>query len=353
MEWLLAILGLVAVVANVVTTAKSNREQREHDEAMLQKQTDAEKELIDYEVSTQQNNNTIATQSGHAASAGFSPALLYGSSLPALSSGSGTAQGTASKLNPLQLFDRISPRDATEPILQQRYQEMQRARMASQNARDTSEIALNNARTMEQIRDTHQRKNLERVVYDQAMASLELTRSNRANIDFLTQRGNALLPGELVAQGLINQETEAKINKVYSDITRNSWEVSRIQHDIKRIDSAVSLNQSQTSLNYAEASGIQESTRKSAIGRIMQEFGLTSRRIPVGLRDKNGISDALNQGLHGEQMKGALIELINLGFSEREATQAVLYYVAEDPRDVTPSLVNGATRVVSSLILKK
>lgn len=66
------------------------------------------------------------------------------------------------------------------------------------------------------------------------------------------------------------------------------------------------------------------------ISRIMREFGLTARSTPVNAR-AGKIHDALWQ----DNMDAARIALKQLGFSEFEATNAVLWYVAEDPKDVT------------------
>ena len=286
---IVALLSLFGLIGSAITNRNNQAKQIEHDKEMAELQKQNEKELMDYEVELSQSNNTIATQSGHAAAAGFSPALMFGSSFPAVQGASGSASGSASQLEPLRLFDKLSTRDTVEPILQKSYQDMQQQKITSDVARNQSEVALNNARAMEQIRDTAQRRNLEKVVYDQAMASLDLTHAQRGQLEFLTARGNALLPGELESQGLINAETSAKITKIHSDVSRNSWEMRQIQHDIKRIDSVTKLNESAEALNREDSLRVQEQVRSSAVGRIMQEFGLTKRITPSQFRDANSL----------------------------------------------------------------
>ena len=79
----------------------------------------------------------------------------------------------------------------------------------------------------------------------------------------------------------------------------------------------------------------------------MKEFGLNSRTLNPMLRN----ADLYNLP-YATQMKAATIALKELGFSEFEATNAVIYYMATDPKEVTPSLINGFSRWLSSLSKK-
>lgn len=345
----MAIMGLFSLIANAIETKISNSEQRAHDKEMAEIQKQNQKELMDYETEIATGTNTIATQKGHMAEAGFSPALMYGSMSPAgLMSTSGSASASASSLNPLKLFDKISPKDTADTILTSQYQKMQKENLEARNHLLRQQTLESAARTAEQTRYTGLQKTLQKTIVDQSLAELERTKWQGQNLKFLTERGMQLLPGELVAQGLINDQTAANIDRIHSEVLNNSLEYKRIQHDIRRIDSITSLNESSEALNREDSLRVQESVKSSAVGRIMQEFGLANRKLPSNLRS----GSVLHQALNNEQMKGAYIELKNLGFSDHEAVNAVLYYCAVDPKDVTPSVVNGATRIFAAMVHK-
>ena len=350
MSIIMAIIAAVSAIAGISANAITSAQQRKHDESMANLQMENQKQLMQYETELGQDTNTIATQKGHAAAAGFSPALLYGNmTTPSLVSPSGSASGAASSLPNLNMFDKVSMRDAVEPVLQKRYQDSQIQLMASEQSLNHQRELESAMRTAEQSRYTNLQKTLEKTIIDQSLAQLEYTRAASESTRFYTRRGEALLPGELVQQGLINQETGARIEKIHTEVVNNRAELSRIYADVRRINSVTSLNASQESLNQSDSLRIQEQIKSSAVGRIMQEFGLTTRSLQPELRSASG----LHKGLFTTQMTAAAIELKSLGFSEHEAVNAVLYYVAKDPKDVTPSLVNGATRIFSAAIAKK
>lgn len=345
----MAITAVLNAIINAVENNASNTRQEKHDIEMANLQKENQKELMDYETDIATGTNTIATQKGHFAEAGYSPALMYGSMTPAsLINTSGSASGSASSLNPLKMFDKLAPKDVSETLLTNQYQKMQRENLDARNALLRQQTLESAARTAEQTRYTGLQKTLEKTIVDQSLAELERTKWQGQNLKFLTERGMQLLPGELVQQGLINDQTAANIERIHSDVLNNSMEYKRIQHDIRRIDSITSLNESSEALNREDSLRVQESVKSSAVGRIMQEFGLANRKLPSNLRS----GSVLHQALNNEQMKGAFIELKNLGFSEHEAANAVLYYCAVDPKDVTPSVVNGATRIFSAMVHK-
>lgn len=343
MEWVALGVALLSIIGSIFGTVYSSNKQAQHDEYMAEMNKQNQKELMDYQTELSQNTNTISTQTGHAAAAGVSPALLYGGmQTPSLVNPSASNTGNASQLEPLRMFDKLPTSNVVETIFTKRKQDMELRRLDSDIAEARQRTMESASRTAENLRNTAFQRSIEKTIFDQQMANLHLTQVQGENLEFITQRGRQLLPGELVAQGLINRETEAKIEKTFSDISVNNWEMSQIRKDIERMDSVIGVND-------AQKNNVIESTKKSAIGRVMQEFGLTSHLLPAQLRSASELHKALNN----EQMKGAYITLRELGFSEHEASNAVIYYTAKDPKDATPSVLNSASRILSALVRKK
>lgn len=349
------ILSAIGALGSIGSTIYSNVQQKKRDEAADQRQLEASKQLMDYQTQIAQDTNTVATQKGHLAEAGYSPALMYGSSVPGLQDSSGSGQGTSSEFKMPEIFNRVSPDNVYESVVTKRYQDMQQKRLQSDIQLNMKRGLREDAETAELLRKTGLSKRMEQTIIDQMTEDLALTRAQSQNLNFLTQRGEHLLPGELEAQGLINNETRKKIEKIDADLRKNPYEIKLLQADIKRINAVTGLTLEQTtseSVNReytrAEIQGVQESVRRSALGRIMSEFGLTTRITPSQLRTGSWLHNAV----YKEQMRGAVIELMNCGYSEHEAVNAVVYYVASDPKDVTPSVVNGVSRVISASIKK-
>lgn len=342
------ILGAISLAGTIGTTIYTNKKQEQRDIAADERALENQKAIMDYQANQTQSINTMATQKGFATDAGYSPALLYGSmSTPQLYDGKGgSAQGTSSEVKMPEVFNRLDPNNVYESVVTSRDQEMRRQQVAADVLLKNKEGLLADARTAEQLRNTGLLKNMEKTLMSQMRADLALTRSQSSNLDFLTRRGEFLLPGELEQQGIINQQQRKKIEEIDSNIRKNAWEMRQISADIKRINAVTSLTGEQQNYTAEQTRGVIESTRNSAIGRIMREFGLNERKSPTWFRS----ADWLHNKAYQQQMQNAVIELKNLGFSEHEAVNAVVYYVASDPKDVTPSLVNGVSRVLSTAI---
>lgn len=351
------ILSAIGAIGGIGSTIYSNIAQKKRDISADERQLANEKELMEYQAQIAKENNTVATQKGHMAEAGYSPALMYGNAtIPGLQDSSGSAQGTSSEFKMPEIFNRVSPDNVYNAVVTNRAQEMQRQRLASDIQLNMKRGLREDAETARLLWQTGMNKKMERTIMDQMTADLALTRSQSNNLNFLTQRGQYLLPGELESQGLINRETAKRIEKIDAELKKNPYEIKMLQADIKRINAVTKLTEAQTSATYTqeeytreEMRGVQENIRHSAIGRIMKEFGLTQRVTPAALRTGSW----LHNKAYAQQIQGAVIELMNLGFSEHEAINACVYYVAEDPKSVTPSLVNGVSRVLVAGIKKK
>lgn len=343
------IVGALSLVGTIGTAAYSAHEAREADSRALENQ----KDLMRYETELQQQTNTIATQKGHAVQAGYNPALLYGSmSAPGLADVSGgSSQGTMPSMP--ELFQRIGTREVSESIATARQQQMARERMES-------DIALNDARRLdaiasanEKMRDTGVKRRLEQTIIDQATANLELTQAQKENTAFQTQRGIQMLPLELEQSRTITALDRKRMEEVDENIKRSSIERKHLSADIARINKSVDLMDT-------EKRQMQESLRNSQFDRVMKQFGIGTRTARLN-RLEQYVTKTGSQFLDSERLKSyftnpmraAWAELVRLGYSEYDATYAVMFYTAEDPKDVSPSIVNAVSRGLSSLILKK
>lgn len=327
-----AILGFLGIVINSISSQEAARKS---DSRQLENQ----KELMRYENELQQSTNTIATQKGHAAAAGYSPALLYGQGFQQAEVSGGTGQGTMPDLSALgKIGNTTALNNVYEAIVTKRSQDMQRERLQSDIALNRQKILESAANTAEKTRYTGLQRQLEKTIIDQATANLHLTESQTENNKFLTRRGNLLLPGELAAQGLLNEQTARQTEKIVSDTTKNNFEMAEIRANIRRINK---LNE----VSDEEKRSIVESVKSSAVGRIMSQYGLNKLKMPASWR-----KDKVWQYQHADQIKGAFVALRSMGFDEQEAKDAVIYYVSDGKNS---SGVAGAIGAILGALVKK
>lgn len=361
------VLGVLGIAAGGITAAHNANQQKLHDRQMAELELDNQKKLLDYETELQQTNNTIATQKGHAAAAGYSPALLYGQmSAPALQDVNGGSTGaSASHLPEMNLFDRLPLSNISENILTEQQQSINRERLQSEVMLNKQKALESAARTAEQTRYTGLQKNLEKTIIDQAVANLHATDARTGYFESMTNQIDVMLPYEVQRAGLINEQTAKQTAKIVQDTLQSKAQTSLLYVEKRRISALAELAEEQEGTPTAEReairaniAGMQESIRRSAVGRIMSESGLSGVKLPPSMRgdlsdlDSNNFSKSKFYVRHSQQINGALSALVALGFSPDEAAMAVCYYVA-DARDISPSLINGMTRVASGIIAKK
>lgn len=258
-----------------------------------------------------------------------------------MDSASGTNTGEAPNLDKLKLFDKLPVDSVANVALQRHQQELLRAQTMSNINLQNQQRLKAAAETAEQLRYTGLQKRLERTIVDMSLAELHTEQERAENLRFQTRRGNVLLPGELESQGLINSETAAKISKINSDISKNFVEMAQIR-------ATTALLGSEKIKTDKEVEEVQERIRGNVVGRVMREFGLAARKTPQWMRKSKDIDlSRLNEFQYGVQMRGAAATLMSLGFSEYEASRAVIYYTCESPKDATPSIINGFARILS------
>ena len=341
----ISLLGIIITAAqNAHATSVQAQEARSADERQLANQ----KELIDYQIEQQQSNNTIATQKGHAAAAGYNPALLYGSmTAPGLyDANTGTAQGTMPDLS--RLAQRLPVSDIASNYLQARQQKILQQQVDSQEHVNNSEFVRNMSIAAENMRNTRFQKILEKNIYDKSMLELDIMRAQKEGIDIANNRASLMLPLELENQGLINEQTAAQIRETNERIKNYPVERAKLRADMRYINSQIERNSHLNNLTDAQLNEVQENFRGTVVERIMQEYGLVNRSLPSYLR-KDQIE---NYYLRQPQLIGAVAQLTSLGFSQDEAVQTVLWYTASNAKDVTPSVVNGVSRALTALIRK-
>lgn len=330
-------MSLASLIGEAINGIATNISQRKHDKEMAQIELTNQKELMDYQNNLQQDTNQIGTLKGHMVSAGYSPALAYGSGSmqPAQVSG-GSASAGANSLHPLNLFNRVPVDSISSTLLSQASQNIQADRVKAQNQRDQAETALAQMKTAREYYDAQVSKKTQRVIVDQMYQNLENSRLEAREKRFALERANLLLPGELEQQGLINKATAKQAEESASRILHNTWENRALAANIKYINS-------QDLTEGARHDEIRESIRGAALGRVMSEFGLNNRLEPSVFRNRT----YLMKSAYAEQMKGAVTALVAVGYDPREAAKAVLYYVAPTSKDVSPSLINAFARMAS------
>lgn len=344
--------GLIAILASVIMsgigmainahqTRKANEAQAEHDQAMAALNHRYREDEAATSFEREATFNQYSTDVNKMQEAGLNPALMYGGSIgnstPQISSvGSSQGAGNVGKtINASDFFGKLDPAEYTE-------QAIQRMNARTMKEKTLSDIALQNqyqlesvSRTLENQRNTAFKKNLETTIFNQEQENLRKLKIGNDISDFDLQFKRDTRDLDVEQKQLSNIKVRKDIDLVVEKIRTEPVARQKLYHEMQEIDAA-------TQNYYANASLLQENLMHGQIGRIMQEFGLNARTLNPMLR--NG--ELLNAP-YRVQMEGAKLALEKLGFSEFEATNAVIYYMANDPKDVTPSLINGASRILS------
>lgn len=338
---------LLSAAVGAATNNIANQNAKNEARAADARQLENQKELMRYQQELAQETNTIATQKGHAAEAGYNPALLYGN-MPGLADiSSGSAQGTMPELN--KVLSKMPTGEIASfgtELVQSRLLARQ---VANQERVGESEFMKNMSVAIENMRNTKFQKKMETVLYNKGMAELDLLGAQKQGIDISNVRASLMLPGELEQQGLINEQIATQIKDTTEKMKNYPVERAKMRAEIKEINSVIERNNHLNALTDADLQYTQERYRGTVVERIMKEYGLTNRMLPAWLRK----DEIANYYLRQPQLLGATAQLVSLGFSQEEAVQTVLWYTGSESKDVTPSAVNAISRGISALILKK
>lgn len=344
MEWIAIIGGLLSILGigvNWWQTDKANKEQREHDEAMAALNHRYREEEAISSLERQANYNQYQIESDKMMQAGFSPSLMYGQAQQAVPSISsvGSSQGASNvgrvpDLN--KFFGKLDPLEYSSQTIDRLNAQTMKDKTQSDILKNQQDIRESISRTMENHRNTAFKKSLETTLFNQEQQMLNNLRLQNRNMDFDLQYKMDTRDIRIEKERLQNKELEKSIDVVTLQIEREPLVRQQIATDIRRMAAMTDNYNQQTEYTKEQTQGMQ-------ISRIMKEFGLSARTIPVNAR-----GGKIHDALWNDNMKAACIALKQLGFSEFEATNAVLWYVADNPKDVTPSLVNGFSRWLSA-----
>lgn len=348
MEWyaigalLVSILSsVIGTIYNARQTKKANEAQQEHDQAMaaLNHRYREEEALTSFE--REANYNQYEADVNKMEMAGLSPALMYGGSVgnstPQISSvGSSQSAGNVGRTpNMSDFFGKLDPSEyASQAIERAKARQMERQTQANIDLQN-QQVRESISRTLENQRDTAFKKNLETTMFKQEEEKLRQFSLANDTADFDLQFKRSTRDLDIEAKRLGNKELESKIRLIDEEIKTEPVKRAKLAKEMQEIDAA-------TQNYYANTSLLQENLKSGQIGRIMKEFGLNARTLNPMIRN----ADILNSP-YKTQMQGAKIALERAGFSEFEATNAVIYYMAENPKDVTPSVINGFSRILS------
>ena len=176
---------------------------------------------------------------------------------------------------------------------------------------------------------------METTIFNQEVQSLQRLQRENANLEFDLQLKRDTRSIEIEKRQLENKELEKKVDLLSEQIKTEPVARAQLAKSMKLIDQQASYYGKNTEL-------LDENLKGSQLERIMKEFGLNARTINPMMRNW----DTLNLP-YETQMRAAKLALEKLGFSEFEATNAVIYYMATDRKDVTPSFINGMSRILS------
>ena len=340
MEWIAligGILSLLGIGTNIWQTNKANKEQREHDEAMAALNHRYREEEAISSLERQANYNQYQIESDKMMEAGFSPSLMYGQAQQAVPniSSVGSSQGSSNvgRVPDISGFlGKLDPMEYTAQTIDRMNAQTMREKTKSDILKNNQDIRESVSRTIENQRNTAFKRSLETTLFNQEQQTLNNLRLQNKQMDFDLQYSMDTRDIKIEKERLQNKQLEKQIDMVTLEIQREPLVRRQIATDISRM-AAMTENYN------ANTQATKEQTQGMQISRIMKEFGLSARTIPVNAR-----GGKIHDALWDDNMRAACIALKQLGFSEFEATNAVLWYVADDPKDVTPSLVNGFSR---------
>ena len=344
LEWIALIggvLSLLGVSVDAWQTHKANKEQKEHDKAMAALNHRYREQEAASSFEREATFNQFASDETKMREAGLSPALMYGqysgNSTPQISS-VGSSQGAGNVGRHVSASDFLGKLDPAN------YMESTIQRMNAQTMRDKtkSDIALQNqlllesaSKTAENQRNTAFKKSLETMIFNQEVQALQRLQRENANLEFDLQLKRDTRSIEIEKRQLENKELQKKVDLLSEQIKTEPVARAQLAKSMKLIDQQASYYGKNTEM-------LDENLKGSQLERIMKEFGLNARTINPMMRNWDALSLP-----YQTQMRAAKLALEKCGFSEFEATNAVIYYMATDRKDVTPSFINGMSRFLS------
>jgi len=335
-----AILSAIGYGVNAYQTKKANERQIEHDQAMaaLNHRYREEEAVSSFE--REATFNQFASDTQKMQEAGLSPALMYGgsvgSSAPSVSSvGSSQSAGNVGRsVNMSDFFGKLDPAEYTEQAIQRMnartMQEKTRSDVSLQNQYELESIS----RTLENKRNTAFKKSLETTLFNQEQQKLNQLRIGNETGEFELGLAKDTRELEVERRRLVNKEMESSVRKIEEEIKNQPVMRQKMRTEMDTL-------MAQKDNYYSNSALLRETMKTSQISRVMKEFGLSARILPPKFR-----ADDLNKSHWTPQLKAAKYVLMENGFSDFEATYAVLYYVCKDADNLTNQMISAASKLL-------
>ena len=346
LEWIAligGILSLAGIGIDAWQTDKANKRQEEHDKAMadLNHRYREEEALTSFE--REANFNQYSADYNKMLEANVSPSLMYGgisSSAPSVSSvGSSQSAGNVGrKMNVSDFLGKLDPGEYASQTIERMNAKTMQERMKAQNALDVQSVRESISRQLENQRNTSFKKRLEKTILDQEDQTLKNLKTQGEQMSFNLQYARDTRDINYEMAQLGNAKMRKEIDLTVEKIKSEPVARQKMRAEITEIDAITHNYRANTAL-------LGEDLHNTQLHRVMQEFGINARSINGGIRNLQNITPGMQR-----QMNAAKLTLESLGFSEYEASEAVLYYCATDKKDVTPSTVNALSRLLSSAL---
>lgn len=337
---LLGLSGLTNLGSTIATSIANRRAQErqiQHDKDMAELELSLNKDMFDYT----SNFNSWANNKGQMIEAGLNTALMYGGTSPVTGDTSGASASSSDVKVPTDFrssFRSLDPAEYLANSIAEKNGRAMRANAESEAALNRQRTLESMAKTLEQQRQTKYNKLLETTLFDIQKQTLLNMGAENANIRSEIAARDAITPSQVALNYQKVGESEANVRHLNQLAKLTAEQVKtqplvrqQLTYDMERIQAAT------TNLG-ANTAGLQESIKKSQLGRIMQEFGLNAQTLKGWQRNND-----VYKSIWTTQMSAATTALMQSGFSEFEAVNAVLYYTAENPSEITPGLVGAVS----------
>lgn len=335
---------MLGIGADIYNTNKSNKQQREHDEAMAALNHRYREEEAESSFAREVNFNQYEADVQKMQEAGISPSLMYGGSIspavPSISSvGSSQGAGNVGKKPDISSFlGKLDPLEYGSQTIERMNAQTMKEKTRSDIMRNNQDILESISRQNENMRNTAFKKSVEGIERDQMMQTLHNLELQGRSLDFDIGMKTDLKPLQMRKAQLENDELVKRIDYAAEQIKTEPYKRAQLASEVRLANKSIEEMEQ----------GISESKERvhmAVVDRVMKQVGLNARSINPAIRTLSNISPVM-QG----RISAGVIALEEAGIDHDEAVRTVLYYCATDTKDVTPSSVNAFSRIVSSLV---
>lgn len=337
------LLSGYGIIEDARQTKKAREFQAEHDEAMAALNHRYREEEAISSQEREANYNQYEIEKNKMLSAGFSPSLMYGGSLPATSSISsvGSSQGSGNvgiKPDFSKFLGKLDPAEYSSQAIDRINALTMKEKTKSDILRNEQEIRESISRENENRRKTDFQRRLEWTLEQQEAQTLRNMELSNRSLDFDIGLKQEQKPLQMRKLELENEDLIKRIDYTAEQIKTEGSKRAALAADVRVANAQVKSLEAGTAESKAR-------TKTENLDRVMKTVGLNARSINPALRNLSNISPLMAQ-----RLKAGVIMLEECGFSREEAEKAVLYYCASDTKDLKPSAINAFSRIVSSAL---